>query len=282
MAGWLKLDNGFAMHPKVVKAGRADTAWLYIAGLCYASANQTDGFIPAGVLAHVVGFQSHAHALKCARTLVDVGLWMSAKDGYLVHDYSEWQQTKSAINRKRRKDANRKKEARTLASRARTRRANVRVESERIPSGIREESARTYSSSSSSRSSSSSEEKKAMSAAPAEPVGRGEWFYAEWRRHMQVAAKVSLAVNPRAVDVPVIVEITDQVVDDGLLLDALRQFFTMSSERRAQLGIKFMTLPTFRTVLPRLLTPEPPAGTSRQTALNEEAFQRFVNRRSES
>ena len=42
---WVKIDDHFSDHPKVVQAG-PEAAWLYICGLCYCAKYLTDGFIP--------------------------------------------------------------------------------------------------------------------------------------------------------------------------------------------------------------------------------------------
>jgi hypothetical protein len=46
---WVKIDDGFADHPKVIEAGPM-ASWLFLCGLTYCSRQLTDGFIPAGQL----------------------------------------------------------------------------------------------------------------------------------------------------------------------------------------------------------------------------------------
>ena len=43
---WVKLDDHFAEHPKVVQAGPV-AGFLFVAALCYANRHLTNGFIPA-------------------------------------------------------------------------------------------------------------------------------------------------------------------------------------------------------------------------------------------
>ena len=44
---WIKIDDQFADHPKVLQAGPL-ASWMYVCGLTYAGRYLTDGFIPAG------------------------------------------------------------------------------------------------------------------------------------------------------------------------------------------------------------------------------------------
>jgi hypothetical protein len=90
---WVKVDDAFADHPKVVQAGPL-AAWLYVAGLCYCGRLLTDGFIPRGQvrkLADVPG------ALKLAARLVEVGLWEEYPDGYRVHDYLDYNPSREQV-----------------------------------------------------------------------------------------------------------------------------------------------------------------------------------------
>ena len=80
---WLKLDDQFFDHPKVVQAGR-DAAWLHIAGMLYCARYLTDGFIPQGMVRRLTDVDRPE---ECAHTLVAVRLWEEAQGGYLVHDY---------------------------------------------------------------------------------------------------------------------------------------------------------------------------------------------------
>src|SRR5260221_2780326 len=83
---WVKLDDRFADHPKVLRAG-GDAAWLHVTALCYAAGQLTNGFIPAGVVARLSDRKNPA---ALAQKLVDVGLWERAEAGYQIHDYLQW------------------------------------------------------------------------------------------------------------------------------------------------------------------------------------------------
>lgn len=102
--GWVRLDGTLPEHPKLLKLGPLG-AWLYIQGLCYAGAYETDGFIPAEILPRLVApfalysVQVDARAKgklrrmqPCAELdypaqLVAAGLWEEVPDGYRIHNY---------------------------------------------------------------------------------------------------------------------------------------------------------------------------------------------------
>lgn len=98
---WVKLDDQFPDHPKVIAAG-GDAAWLYVAGLCYCQAKLTDGHIPRGI---VVRLTDRRHPLVLANQLVKVGLWEEDADGFRVHDFMEYNLDSATVKAK--KDANR-------------------------------------------------------------------------------------------------------------------------------------------------------------------------------
>jgi len=51
---WLKLDDGFARHPKVTALTYKDR-WTWMAVLCYCARYRTDGYLPANIREHVAG-----------------------------------------------------------------------------------------------------------------------------------------------------------------------------------------------------------------------------------
>jgi hypothetical protein len=100
---WVRIDDQFADHPKIVAAGPL-ASWLYICGLTYASRLLTDGFIPAGQVRKLADV---SNAQKLADSLVRVGLWDVAEGGYAIHDYLEYNpsRTKTLATREARAEA---------------------------------------------------------------------------------------------------------------------------------------------------------------------------------
>lgn len=93
---WIKLDDQFPDHPKVVGLSDAGFA-TFVRGLCYCSRFQTDGAIPKPMLARGIG------TTKTSRELVAAGLWEATPDGWLVHDYTDHQRTSAEIEAEREK-----------------------------------------------------------------------------------------------------------------------------------------------------------------------------------
>lgn len=100
---WLKLDDRYADHPKIVTAG-PDAAWLDLCGMLYCARYLTDGFIPAGQVRKLTG---HPSPDELARVLVRVGRWEQAAGGYLVHDYLDYNPSRAQVLAEREQAARR-------------------------------------------------------------------------------------------------------------------------------------------------------------------------------
>ena len=110
---WVKIDDRFAEHPKLMAAGAL--AWgVWAEAMAYCNRNLTDGFIPVAVAEAFGGrwrtrvdgrvWQAFVHcgdemvavdAEFVASALVDAGLWHRVDGGYQVHDYADYQPTKA-------------------------------------------------------------------------------------------------------------------------------------------------------------------------------------------
>jgi hypothetical protein len=120
---WSKLDDGFWMHPKVVRAGNTG-AGLYARMLSYCGCYLSDGEIPPPIVESVVGRDKAA-----LKRLIESALVERRDDGTIViPDYLDFNPSREEIHAKRRKDSERKTRGR-------------REESERTPDGIVAESA---------------------------------------------------------------------------------------------------------------------------------------------
>lgn len=103
---WTPLAVDFFTHPKVCSLS-ASGKLLYLASLCYAQRHLTDGAIPAGALPMLA---AEAGASRSQSTsLVAVGLWDEASDGWTIHDWGEWNQPAETIEERREQDRARKK-----------------------------------------------------------------------------------------------------------------------------------------------------------------------------
>ena len=103
---WVKFDDQFYSHPKILKAGR-DAREVYCVGLHYCAAQLTDGFIPAAAL-RVIGATAIVDDVQaCADALVKNRLWEPVEDGYQVHDYLKYQPSGEQVRQQREKNAER-------------------------------------------------------------------------------------------------------------------------------------------------------------------------------
>lgn len=94
---WVKLDDQFTDHPKVIEAGPM-ASWLFVCGLTYCARLLTDGFIPSGQVRKLADLDG---APDLATHLVTVGLWERCEGGFLVHDYLEYQPSAEKVKAER-------------------------------------------------------------------------------------------------------------------------------------------------------------------------------------
>lgn len=91
---WLRIDDRFTEHPKVV--GLPDGAFrLHVHALCYAARNLTDGRITTGALRGLRG------TVRQAATLVEAGVWEKASGDWQIHDYLKYNPSSSQVAEER-------------------------------------------------------------------------------------------------------------------------------------------------------------------------------------
>jgi hypothetical protein len=123
---WVKLDDQFYAHPKIVRVGPLGMA-LQVAGLCYCNQFETDGFIPLSkartllswefqkaekdrFVSYSIDIGSGMHGESVTsdfviELLLHEGIWEEQPDGYLIHDYDRYQKSKVEIEELRTKRA---------------------------------------------------------------------------------------------------------------------------------------------------------------------------------
>lgn len=107
---WVRIDEEFARHPKVVAAGPLGMA-MQIAALCYCNQYLTDGFIPRSVVGGLLDFEGLGMRMwqgdvmgggedatwqLVVEDLLTAGLWVEEKGGYRIHDYHDYQPSREA------------------------------------------------------------------------------------------------------------------------------------------------------------------------------------------
>lgn len=91
---WVKIDDGMATHPKLLKAGPLALA-IQIRAICYASQNKTDGFLPFAVVPLLTfGIDPPTQSIDWPSVLIDNRLWDTHNDGYVIHDFLDWNLSK--------------------------------------------------------------------------------------------------------------------------------------------------------------------------------------------
>ena len=109
---WVKLDDGFAEHPKMEQVGPLGLA-LHVAALCYCSRHLTDGHIPAGKVPRLLNLPSWR---KAVAGLVDAGAWEEVPGGYQLHDYLHYQPSRAEVEAERTKARDRMRRRRSGGS----------------------------------------------------------------------------------------------------------------------------------------------------------------------
>jgi predicted DNA-binding transcriptional regulator AlpA len=79
---WLRLDDGFAEHPKVLALGNAQARWAWVEVLTYCARRKTGGRIPSGI-EDVLKRATPAFLKRCEQ----VGLVENNGNGLVVHDW---------------------------------------------------------------------------------------------------------------------------------------------------------------------------------------------------
>jgi hypothetical protein len=100
---WVKLDDRFPSHRKV--ALLSDRAFrLHVSAICWCAENLTDGRISDRELALV----AHIRGIKAtAKQLEEAGVWDRVDDGWVIHDYLDYNPSREQVLLERKKNAER-------------------------------------------------------------------------------------------------------------------------------------------------------------------------------
>lgn len=102
---WVKLDDQFFTHPKVIDLPK-DAKLLYLSALTYSAGQLTDGIVSPGALRVIAATVDVSKDESAA--LVAAGLWETCEFGWIIHDYHDYnlsageaKEHKSDISQKR-------------------------------------------------------------------------------------------------------------------------------------------------------------------------------------
>lgn len=100
---WVKLDDRFPSHRKV--ALLSDRAFrLHVSAICWCAENLTDGRIvdrELPLVAHIRGIKATAKQLE------EAGVWDRTDDGWVIHDYLDYNPSREQVLLDRKKNAER-------------------------------------------------------------------------------------------------------------------------------------------------------------------------------
>lgn len=133
---WTRLDDGLDEHRKVEALIEENelrglaAVGLWVLTLTNSNRRLTNGEVSTTTLRKI----APRHGPGLAARLAEVGLY---DDGYAIHDYLDYNPSRSSVEEKRRKDSERKAQGRSHRNPN-----GFHAESTRNPSGVRLESAR--------------------------------------------------------------------------------------------------------------------------------------------
>lgn len=87
---WVRIEDTFYDHPKVLAAGLAAIG-LHVVALCYCNSKLTDGAVPKAAVRLLGGTTAQAARLVAA------GLWQSTDDGWLIHDFLDYNPSRASV-----------------------------------------------------------------------------------------------------------------------------------------------------------------------------------------
>jgi hypothetical protein len=90
---WVRLDDGMYTHRKLVDVS-VPARWLLVASICYSNQNATGGKVSRRAAKTVGMIEDPDEAIA---ELLDVVLWEPDPDGYLIHDYEQYQPSREKI-----------------------------------------------------------------------------------------------------------------------------------------------------------------------------------------
>lgn len=94
---WVRIDEEFPDHPKVVGAGPLGIA-MQVAGLCYCNRHLTDGFVPRSAARRLIDLDGLGVTPEdVIASLLAVRMWLRVDGGYQIHDYEHYQPTRQQV-----------------------------------------------------------------------------------------------------------------------------------------------------------------------------------------
>lgn len=123
---WARFDDGYSSHRKIRRL--SDAAFrLDVSAVCWACEQLTDGHILADELAIVSDVRNPE---KAAAELVKRGRWDKTDDGWVIHDYLDYNPSKAEVLAQRERERDKKRRQRAAGSQAVSRGTDGRFQHE--------------------------------------------------------------------------------------------------------------------------------------------------------
>jgi hypothetical protein len=98
---WAKVDDRFYDHPKTVALLDTPAALgLWVLALSWVGRHLTDGWVPRAQVHRLLGVNP-AEADRLAARLVEAQLWDAREDGFVIHNYLEFNPSRAQVERQR-------------------------------------------------------------------------------------------------------------------------------------------------------------------------------------
>jgi hypothetical protein len=107
---WVRVDDGFADHPKVLDV--SDAAFrLHVCAMCWSGRRLTDGAIKHRDLRILIGMlrTPPTNPADIVQELLDAHLWEDMGDSWAIHDWLEYNPSAEQVIAERTANANRQR-----------------------------------------------------------------------------------------------------------------------------------------------------------------------------
>jgi hypothetical protein len=98
---WLRIDDEFPEHSKIMALKGAGAKWLHLVALCQCASNLTDGRVDPQRLKVICAIADVPRPAHCVKRLVEAGLWVEDGEGYMIKDYLDYNPDAATVKAKR-------------------------------------------------------------------------------------------------------------------------------------------------------------------------------------
>lgn len=103
---WARIDDAFHSNAKV--SALSDKAFrVYVNSITWSSQQLTNGVVPGHVLTQLCPNLRPDRAQKVTKELTDLGLFVPTDDGFEIHDFLDYQLSKTQVQQRRKANAER-------------------------------------------------------------------------------------------------------------------------------------------------------------------------------